>query len=117
MTELYIEFTAKTMNTKSKTLRRFVARKAQVPGVKKEDVQVSIQDNALTIRGQTRHEEEVKEEGYYRKELRTGNFFRSITLPVEVKQDEMSAKYESGVLTVRAPKAVEEKVGHKVEVE
>ena len=94
-----------------------VVVKAEVPGVKKEDLQVSIQDNNLTIRGESKHEEEVKEEGYYRKELRTGSFFRSVALPVQVKEEDLAAKYENGVLTVRAPKAVEEKVGRKVEVE
>ena len=90
---------------------------AEVPGVKKEDLEVSIQENTLTIRGQTRREEEAKEDGYYRRELRTGSFFRSVPLPVEVKAEELTAKQENGVLTVRAPKAAEEKVGRKVAVE
>lgn len=94
-----------------------VVVKAELPGAKKEDLDVNIQDNTLTIRGQTREESEVKQENYYRRELRTGSFFRAVPLPVEVKQDELKASYENGVLTVTAPKAVEEKVGRKVEVE
>lgn len=94
-----------------------VVVKAEVPGIKKEDLEVNLQDNTLTIRGQTREESETKEEGYYRKELRTGSFFRSIPLPSEVKQDEIKASCENGVCTIRAPKAVEEKVGRKIDIE
>ncbi|NPV47757.1 MAG: Hsp20/alpha crystallin family protein [Armatimonadetes bacterium] len=93
-----------------------VVVKAELPGVKKEDLDVNIQDNTLTIRAQTREESEVKEESYYRRELRTGSFFRAVPLPVEVKEEELKASYENGVLTVTAPKAVEKKVGRKVEI-
>lgn len=93
-----------------------VVVKAELPGVKKEDLDVNIQDNTLTIKAQTREESEVKEESYYRRELRTGSFFRAVPLPVEVKEDNLKASYENGVLTVTAPKAVEKKVGRKIEV-
>ena len=91
--------------------------KAEVPGIKKEDLEINLQDNVLTIRGQTKQEEEVKEEGYYRKELRTGSFYRAVTLPAEVKQDGITASCENGVCTVKAPKAKEEKVGKRIEVQ
>jgi len=93
-----------------------VVVKAEVPGIKKEDIEISLQDNILTIRGQTTQEEEVKEEGYYRKELRQGTFFRAVTLPAEVKQEAITATCDNGVCTIRAPKAKEEKVGKKIEV-
>lgn len=91
--------------------------KAEVPGIKKEDLEINLQDNVLTIRGQTKQEEEVKEEGYYRKELRTGSFYRAVTLPAEVKQDGITASCENGVCTIKAPKAKEERIGKKIEVQ
>lgn len=94
-----------------------VVVKAEVPGIKKEDIEINFQDNMLTIRGQSKEESEVKEEGYYRKELRTGSFFRAVRLPAEVKQDEIKATCDNGVCTIRAPKAVEEKVGRKIDIE
>lgn len=94
-----------------------VVVKAEVPGIKKEDIEINVQENNLTIRGQTKEESEVKEEGYYRRELRTGSFFRSIPLPAEVKQDAIKATCDNGVCTIRAPKAVEQKISRKVQIE
>jgi len=95
-----------------------VVVKAEVPGIKKEDLEINLQDNTLTIRGHTREETETKEDNYYRHEVRCGSFFRAIPLPSEVKQDEIKATCDSGVCTIRAPKkAVEEKVGRKIDVE
>ncbi len=94
-----------------------VVVKAELPGAKKEDLDINLQDNTLTIKGQTHEETEVKEENFYRRELRTGSFFRAVPLPVEVKSEELKASYENGVLTVTAPKALEEKVGRKIEIE
>lgn len=94
-----------------------VVVKAEVPGVKKEDLEINLQDNTLTIRGQTKEETEVKEENYYRREVRTGSFFRSVPLPSEVKQDEIKATCDEGVCTIRAPKAVEQKIGRKIDIE
>jgi HSP20 family protein len=95
-----------------------VVVKAQLPGVKKEDVDVSLQENAITIRAETRREEEVDEEGYFRRELRYGTFARRLPLPAEVDEEQVSAKMEDGVLEVRAQKAVEvEDAGKKISVE
>ncbi len=94
-----------------------VVVKAEVPGIKKEDLEINFQDNNLTIRGQSKEETEVKEENYYRREVRSGSFFRSIPLPSEVKQDEIKATCDAGVCTIRAPKAVEQKVGRKIDIE
>lgn len=93
-----------------------VVVKAEVPGIKKEDLEINLQDNILTIRGQTKEEEEVKEENFYRHEVRCGSFFRSIPLPSEVKQDEIKATCDNGVCTIRAPKATKEKVGKKIDI-
>jgi HSP20 family protein len=95
-----------------------VVVKAQLPGVKKEDVDVSLQENAITIRAETRRKEEVDEEGYFRRELRYGTFARRLPLPAEVDEEQVSAKMEDGVLEVRAQKAAEiEDAGKKISVE
>ena len=79
--------------------------KASVPGVKPEDVEVTMQHNILTIKGEAKEEKETKEENYHMRERRFGSFVRSITLPTEVKGEEIEAKNENGVLTVRLPKS------------
>jgi HSP20 family protein len=79
--------------------------KASVPGVKPEDVEVTLQHNILTIKGEAKEEKEIKEENYHMRERRFGSFMRSITLPSEVKAEEIEAKHEDGVLTVRLPKS------------
>lgn len=94
-----------------------VVIKAEVPGIKKEDLEINLQDNTLAIRGQSKEETEVKEEGYYRREIRSGSFFRAIPLPAEVKQEGIKATCDNGVCTIRAPKALEEKVGRKIDIQ
>ncbi len=82
---------------------------AEIPGAKKEDVEVKIKDNSVVIRGEVKKEEEEKEKTYYRSERFHGVFERVIPLPVEVKVEEAKATFENGVLKVEIPKAVEEK--------
>lgn len=95
-----------------------VVVKAQLPGVKKEDVEVSIQENSLMIRAETTREEEVDEEGYFRRELRYGTYARRLPLPAEVDDEQVSAKMADGVLEVRAKKTEEiEESGKKISVE
>ncbi|MFO8079244.1 MAG: Hsp20/alpha crystallin family protein [Armatimonadota bacterium] len=95
-----------------------VVVKAQLPGVKKEDVNVSIQDNTLTIRAETRREEEVEDEGYFRRELRYGTYARRLPLPAMVDEEQVAAKMEDGVLEVRAQKTEEvEETGKTISVE
>lgn len=83
--------------------------KAEIPGVKKEDISVSLTGDTLTITGKKSEEKEVKRENYYRKEIRSGAFSRSLTLPVQVDKDKVKAKYKDGVLELVLPKAPEEK--------
>ncbi|MBD3293294.1 MAG: Hsp20 family protein [Armatimonadia bacterium] len=95
-----------------------VVVKAQLPGVKKDDVDVSIQENTLTIRAETRREEEVEDEGYFRRELRYGTYARRLPLPATVDEEQVSAKMADGVLEVRAAKQEEvEDAGKKISVE
>jgi len=77
------------------------------PGVKTEDLDISITGDILTIRGETKREEEVKRENYHRQERRYGAFSRSVTLPVPVDADKAEAKCQNGVLTLTIPKAEE----------
>ena len=82
---------------------------ASVPGMKPDDLDITISDNVLTIKGEYKADETIEEERYHIRERRYGSFGRSITLPVTVNADEVSANYEDGVLTLTVPKAEEVK--------
>jgi HSP20 family protein len=74
-------------------------------GMKPEEVDISIVGNILTIKGETKHEEEKEEKGkYYCRERRFGAFHRALTLPAEVDPDKVEALFENGVLTLTMPK-------------
>lgn len=89
--------------------------KATVPGVRPEDLNVQIQNNILTISGETKEERERKEANYHLREHRYGRFERSVTLPYAVQVDKAEAAFEHGVLRLRLPKA-EEVRGRRIEV-
>lgn len=93
---------------------KFIA-KADLPGMKREDIDVSVVEGTLTIKGERKAEHEVKEEDYYCSERCYGSFFRSITLPTAVDTEHIEATYENGVLEVTLPKAAEVKP-KKVEI-
>jgi len=82
---------------------------AEIPGAKKEDIEVKIKDNAIVVKGEVKKEEEKKEENYYRSERFYGKFERVIPLPVEVKAEEAKATFENGILKLEIPKATAEK--------
>ena len=86
-----------------------VVIKATLPGVKPEEVDISITGDTLTIKGEHEEEQEVKEENYLHRERRYGAFNRSILVPVQVKADKAEAVFENGVLTLTLPKAEEVK--------
>jgi len=79
--------------------------RASMPGVSPEDIQVSIEDNVLTIKGQTVRELQEEEESYLMRERRTGSFHRALRLPDSVDPDKVEPRYEHGVLTITVPKA------------
>jgi len=83
--------------------------KAELPGMNEEDIDVSVKDNILTIKGERKDENEVKEEEYYRCERFYGSFFRAIPLPSQVDAENIEANYEGGILEITLPKASEEK--------
>jgi HSP20 family protein len=86
-----------------------VVAELSVPGVKPEDVEISIENDVLTVSGQKEERSETKREDYYRKEIRRGSFSRSVILPMRVKADEAKADYDNGVLKITMPKAEEAK--------
>jgi len=82
---------------------------AEVPGVEEKDVEISVEDNTLSIRGERKFQKETKEENYHRIERSYGSFYRSFTLPSYVDQERIHAEHESGVLKVHMPKKPEVK--------
>jgi len=78
-------------------------------GVDPKDVQVSIENDVLTIRGDAHRESEVDEKSYYRKEVHSGSFFRSVALPAHVVADAAKAESHEGMLKITIPKASESK--------
>jgi len=81
-----------------------VVVKAELPGVKKEDVEVLVRDNNLIIRGEKKEEKEEKTETYHRVERVYGKFERVVALPAEVKLEGVKAEFKDGVLEIRLPK-------------
>ncbi len=79
--------------------------KQNLPAWTPDDINIEVQDNVLTMSGERRFQEEVKEDKYYRIERRYGSFSRSIALPQTVDESKIEAKYENGVLEVSVPKA------------
>jgi HSP20 family protein len=80
---------------------------AELPGLTAEDIDIEVDDNVLTLKGERRFEQQVEEGRYYRIERAYGSFSRSLTLPQGVKADEITADVDAGVLRVRVPKADE----------
>jgi HSP20 family protein len=83
--------------------------KAELPGLKKEDIEISLHDGFLTLTGERKHEEKREGAEVYRSERWVGRFNRSISLPCSVEADKITATYNEGVLTVTLPKAEEAK--------
>jgi HSP20 family protein len=92
--------------------------KAELPGIEKDNIEVNVSDHHLTIKGEKKKEEEVKQEDYYRCERSYGAFLRTLELPADVKADKVKAAFKDGVLEVRLPKTEEAKAREiKIKVE
>lgn len=78
--------------------------KAEIPGIEKDDLSVTVTDRTLTIRGESRKEEESEEGELHRREIRTGAFSRTLTLPEDVDGRKAKASYKDGLLELRLPK-------------
>ena len=83
--------------------------KVELPGVNKDDVKITLENNILTIRGEKKQEKETKKENYHRVERSYGSFQRSFTLPTTVKATKSMQSYKDGVLQISLPKAEEAK--------
>ena len=81
--------------------------KAEVPGMDPKDIDISLSDGVLTIRGEKRQEKEEKEADYHLVERSYGSFTRSVQLPREVQSDKISASYKNGILKIALPKSEE----------
>lgn len=78
--------------------------KAEVPGVEKQDLDISVSDNTVTIKGSTRREEKEEKGDYYRREIATGSFSRTVTLPAEVNGNKAKANFKDGIIEITIPK-------------
>jgi len=86
-----------------------ITLKVEVPGVDEKDIDVRVENNTLTVRGERKFEKEEKEENFHRVERRYGSFTRSFTLPNTVDTENVQANYEKGVLNIRLAKKAEAK--------
>jgi len=80
---------------------------AEVPGIDEKDIEISLENNVLSIRGERKFEKETKEENYHRIERSYGTFYRSFTLPNYVDPEKINAVHENGVLKIRMSKKPE----------
>lgn len=88
---------------------------APVPGVAKGDVEISLVENTLTVKGSRGHKETIKRDDFFAQELHWGEFSRSIVLPAQVKEEGAEAELKDGMLTVKVPKAEQDKI-KKIEI-
>ena len=86
-----------------------IVLQAELPGLSKDDIDIQVRDNVLTLKGERRSEKEVKEGNYLRVERAYGGFQRAFTLPAAVQADRIRAVFKDGVLDVSIPKAEEAK--------
>ncbi|HEU4926177.1 MAG TPA: Hsp20/alpha crystallin family protein [Vicinamibacterales bacterium] len=91
------------------TDRHEVVLKAELPDMRREDINVTFENGVLTLKGERKFEQEVKKENFQRIERRHGSFSRSFTLPNTVDAGKISASYKDGVLTIRLPQREEAK--------
>ncbi len=92
--------------------------KATVPGVDKKDLNITLTEGSITIKGEVKKEKEEKKKNYYRQEISYGSFSRTIPLPVEVKTEDAKASLKDGVLEVVLPKSEKAKTKEiKINVE
>lgn len=86
-----------------------IVAKAELPGMTKDDIQINLIDGLLTIKGEKKKSEEVKEKDYYRSERAYGAFTRSLALPAEVNAEKVRATFKNGILEIHLPKTEEAK--------
>lgn len=89
--------------------RHEIVINAELPGLKREDIDIRVENNTLTLRGERKHEAEVKQENYHRVERAYGGFNRSFALPSTVDAEKVAANFQDGVLTITLPMREEAK--------
>ncbi len=89
---------------------------ADIPGVDPNEIEIEMDGNTLTVKGERKAEHEQKGKNYYRLERTTGKFYRQFTLPESVDSDKISAKTKNGVLAIHLPKAEEGKSNRKIKI-
>jgi HSP20 family protein len=89
--------------------------KASVPGVKPEEIEVTLANDVLTIKGEAKEDKTIEKDNYHLRERRYGSFLRRIALPLAAETEKVDATYENGVLTVHVPKSPEV-TPHKIAV-
>lgn len=92
-----------------------VVIKAELPGVKKEDITIDVRDNVLILKGERTHDKDIEEKNYHRRERFYGRFQRSFSLPEAVDPEKIEASYKDGILEVKLPK-LETKKAKKIEI-
>ncbi len=90
--------------------------KAELPGLSKEDIKISLRENSVTISGERKKEKEEKGKTYHRVEMVYGKFARTIQLPDEIQPDKAKAEYKNGILTITLPKSEKSKP-REIEIE
>lgn len=83
--------------------------KAELPGIKEDDIEVVVKDGNLAIKGEKKYENDVKEEDYHYRETSYGSFYRTLSLPSNISEGKIAARYEDGVLEIDLPKEAETK--------
>src|SRR5207249_1633474 len=86
-----------------------ITLKMEVPGINEKDIQITLENNTLTVRGERKFEQEEKEENFHRIERRYGSFTRSFTLPNTVDSEHVTANYDNGILNIQLAKRAEAK--------
>ena len=86
-----------------------IVLKLEVPGMNESDLDIQLENNVLTVRGERKFEKEEKEENFHRIERRYGSFYRAFTIPNTVNQDSVKADYDAGVLRIQLEKRAEAK--------
>lgn len=89
--------------------------KAELPGVSKENLEITTTDNTVTIKGTSRYEHKEEKGDYHRSEISHGVFARTVTLPAEVESDKADARFKDGLLELTLPKRPQQQ-GHKIQV-
>ncbi len=89
--------------------------KSTIAGVEPEDIDISFENDMITIRGKRSKDRTINEEDYFYQECYWGGFSRSIILPIEIQSDKINASIRNGVLTIKLPKAKKKDIGIKVE--